>query len=128
MKVSKLKGLGLRQKTLDEMEIPIADVISTDEFNTPRNSKDYRESAIDRLVDLKVGFTSNCNIVYNLMKRFVGVECPYCGGKMKSSTGSGNGMSSSMHYVCEKCESEVNLTTFNDGFHAGPSEKIVGRK
>ena len=54
MKVSKLKGLGLRQKTLDEMEIPIADVISTAEFNTPRNSKDYRESAIDRLVDLNL--------------------------------------------------------------------------
>jgi DNA-directed RNA polymerase subunit RPC12/RpoP len=125
MKVSKLNELGLRAKTLDNIEVSVADVITDDEFNRPGGT-DYRNEAISRLVDLKVSFSSNCNIVWEMMKRFVRVECPYCGGKTKASGGGGNGHASSMEYVCEKCDSKVILSVFNDGVSLIPAK--AGRK
>ena len=126
MKISKLNELGLRAKTLDNLEVRVEDVITDDEFNRPGGT-DYRNEAISRLVDLRVNFSSNCNIVWEMLKRFVKVECPYCGGKTKASGGGGNGSVSSMEYVCEKCDSKVILCVSNDGVSLIP-EKTGGKK
>lgn len=127
MKVSKLDELGLRPKTLADIEVRVEDVITDDEFNRP-GGKDYRGAAIDRLVGLRVPFSSNCNIVWDMMKRFVKVECPYCGGNTKATSGSGNCDTSSTTYVCEKCDSRIVLSTQNDGISLIPSAKAGGKK
>ena len=134
MKVSDVLNLGLRKKTLDNMEVNIGDVITSDEFNKPtpigvrmgtEKSKDYRHSAIERLVDMKVPFHSNQNIVNDLFRVHVSVNCPHCGFKMDIGCCSGSSQGSTINYNCsnEGCRTTVHLSTPHDGFGVTPHEK-----
>jgi len=130
MKVSEVEKLGLMPKTVADLEVSVGDVITDDEFNMPnirgKPLRDYRNAAIDRLVGLKVAFSSNCNIVFDVLKRFVKVTCPYCGAEMKATEGGGNCHTSSITYVCPKevkCGARVYISTLNDGVSFTPPKK-----
>ena len=134
MKVSDVQKLGLRKRTLDDLDVDIGAVITEDEFNKPSPISDrssghsitYRELAIDRLVEMKVPFNSNTNIVAEMFKKYVSVTCPHCGGKMVSSGGGGNGRVMHIDYRCEdkKCNTTVTLSSDHNGFYVNPDEKV----
>ena len=106
------------KKTIDEYYVDFGQAISMDEFNKHIREPEYdhREATIDRLVESKVSFVSNANILYNLMKRYVKVECPICHAPMVGSGGGGSGDSFSTNYRCEKCYITISLSLCHDGF------------
>ena len=132
MRVSDVQKLGLRKRTLDELEVNIGDVITNDEFNKPSSQRfgmgpeptTYDKRAIERLVELKLPFSSNCNIIVEMYKRYVSVVCPHCGGKMVSSGGGGNSEVQHIDYRCEKkeCGTKVAFSMSHDGFSIMPCE------
>lgn len=114
MKLSEIQKLGILPKTLQELEIPIDEVITNDEFNIRYNSKqdeDYRNRAITRLIDMGVDFTSNWNILHDIIKRFVKVICPYCGNdELPVVNGGGGSHVWSACYRCNHCKKEITLS------------------
>lgn len=133
MKVSEVQKLGLRKKTLDDMEVDIGDVITSDEFNRPTpigvrlgtdKPKDYRHAAIEKLIDLKVPFHSNQNIVSGLFRTHVNVNCPHCGFRMDFVCCGGDSHGSTINYNCtnEGCRTTVHLSVPHDGFGVTPHE------
>jgi hypothetical protein len=116
MKLKNLPSLGLGCKTLDDIEIDHVATISTDEFHKPMNTTDslnYRESAINRIIGLKLPLYNNCNLTYNIAKRFVKVVCPYCEVEMNVVNGGGNGSTSNVEYRCG-CGANANITLDNN--------------
>ena len=87
---------------------------------------DYREMAIDRVVQLKLPFEATDNSVINLFKRFVSVTCPYCGKPTECKGGGGvcglGGGSYTSTFSCE-CGASVSITIGTSGFHADPGNK-----
>lgn len=124
MKISALNELGLLKKTMDDIDVDLGTVITNDEFKRPyagdRRTRSYRETAVERLVKTKEPFHSNCNIIHSMMVAFVKVSCPYCKETMGVDNGSGNGSTSSVHYLCPKCGADVHLSLPNDGFSCVP--------
>ena len=133
MKMLEVQKIGLRPKTIAEMEVNIGDIITSDEFNNRLHGaflggekvKDYRQAAIERLVDMKIPFESNQNIVVEMFRKYVSVTCPHCGSKMDVSCCGGNGDCYHVNYHCtnDKCNTVVNLKTDHNGFGVTPYEK-----
>ncbi len=129
MNYKEIQDLGLFPKTLGNIDIDHVAVISNDEFNRPEPSfrphfqLDYRNRAINRLVENKLPFWINCNLTWDIVKRYVNITCPYCGNPMKYSQGSGNSDTSSVEFKCFKCKSTAYLSLSNDkGLSFNPKE------
>jgi ribosomal protein S27E len=122
MKIEELKKLGLLEKTLAELEIDAAYAITRDEFNreAERDAKPYRERAIDRLLEAKVSWHSNANIVYEVAKASLRLECLYCGGLMAYAGGGGNFSVTTVRLRCENCKAEGAVTLLNEGISFTP--------
>ncbi len=85
---------------------------------------DYRERAINLVTKLKWWFSSTCNSHYDLMKRYVRVQCPYCTStETEVYAGSGSGWTHTVTYKCLKCDSRILLTMGYGGFTANPGDK-----
>lgn len=123
MKISDLESLNLNPNTIDEIEVDIGDVITSDEFNrkesSSKSSVSYRERAIEKLVELKKPFRSNCNIIYEMVKKFIRVTCPYCNSEMKLP-GDGSGDVTTMVYTCHKCSCWVDIALGENGISISP--------
>jgi len=126
MKRKDLEKLGIMNKTLHEYdeEVDHVRLIVSDEFNSKTGPGDYRDSAIQRFVENKLPFYNEQNITFNVMHRYIHVECPYCGKMMKNSgCGGGNGHHSSMEYKC-KCGAKASLCLdHGNGVVFTPKEK-----
>jgi phage FluMu protein Com len=114
MNLKDIGSLGLSRQTQEEIYIDPATVVESDEFNR-RMPGDYRERAINRLVKLGVRFHSTCNNVYNMVKRFVTVKCPYCRRNMKMTSGTGCGETYTLHFQCPKCKATADITVPSKG-------------
>lgn len=78
MKLKDIKSLNLSPKTTEDAYFDHVAAIVDDEFRN-RNTKDYRNSAIDRLTKNGLAFWNNINLTHDMVKRFVSIKCPYCG-------------------------------------------------
>ncbi len=112
MKFKDIKTLGLYPKTLENLEFDVTGAVLSDCFNLPRafrkENEDYRDLAIKRFIDQKLPFDSNCNISFEMAKRFVTIICPYCGKNMKYNNGGGNSCVNHISFKCE-CGAESTL-------------------
>lgn len=117
MKVKNLPSLHLRKKTLDDIDFDHVAAISSDEFNSPAipgDKKDYRNRAIDRLIENKLSFWNNNNLTWDIVKRFVQITCPYCEHPMNYCDGGGSANVISSRFKCLECGAEAGLTLVND--------------
>jgi hypothetical protein len=129
MKLTKLKDM-IEQKivskrTLDEMYIDVGELVSLDEFNKRTNpeEKDYRERAVDRLLDMAVSFTSNFNLQATLVKKLIRVSCPNCGAEMKVTGGGGNSQILSDIFTCQSgCGVNISLSMPPNGIYVDREE------
>jgi len=102
--------------TIDEYYVDIGQLITSDEFNFNHGSdEDYRNRAVNLLMNLKADFQSNSNIIYDLMKRFVKIKCPYCDAWMDVRGGGGNSQMHTLNYVCPE-HAQISLSLPSDGF------------
>ena len=117
MQIKDLTNLGVSKKTIDEQYVDFGQLICSDEFGKKQPSnKNYRERAIERLIESKCSFSSNLNILYDLMKKYVKVECPHCQEIMAVKSGSFYIPISTTTYQCNKCNAKISLTLPPDGF------------
>jgi hypothetical protein len=93
----------------DEMEVDQTSLIVY-KFFDKQNDKDYREEAIDFLVENKIDFNSNGNIDYNIAKRYIKIICPACGEEMKITMGGGNCSISNFDFSCHKCKTIAHIS------------------
>ena len=120
LKLTQLEDLGIvAEKTLDDMYVDVGQIVTSDEFDkrTRRgdNEKDYRERAIDRLMRYKLDFQTNANIIYDLVRRTIKMDCPIC---FKGMTMRGGGGSAQMHiidYDCPEHHVRISLSLPSDG-------------
>ena len=99
----------------EEVEVNAINMIEDHFFNNPECS-DYRNSAINFCNNKKIDWSSTENNCYDVLKRYVKIECPKCHREMEVVNGSGNCNSSYVTYKCNSCETQVNLTIPKKGF------------
>jgi transposase-like protein len=102
-------------KTMSEMEVDFTRLVVSDEFNS--RSSNYRETAINRLIESKEPFRNEHNITWEMLKRFIVVKCPYCSRDMKSNGGGASGGRHTMSYSCpsKRCGGQFSLSVDSDG-------------
>lgn len=84
----------------------------------------YRDAAIDDVVSKEMTFYSEGNCDFELMKRYVGVKCPYCNCAAEHEGGSACSGQSTHVYRCKGCGASVSLTIVGQGgFSARPGAK-----
>ena len=73
--------LGIDQKAIDEAEVPIMQLLVSDQFNKPKDGsrEDWRLTAINRAINARVNFTTETNTNYHFFINFVKIDCPACG-------------------------------------------------
>ena len=72
MKQSELKTI-FGSKVFEETCHNPLDIAESVEFARSNKDTDYRERAINKVTDLKLPFSSTCNSVFDIFKRFVTV-------------------------------------------------------
>jgi len=126
MKLSKIDTLGISHATKENLEIDATLAIIDDEFNKrdvpAKDKKNYRERAIDRMIDLRIPFHSEQNIVNDLIKKSIIMVCPYCSAHMEQCNSSGAAIYSTVYFNCPSCRSIGTLTVQNDGITFAPSK------
>jgi len=125
MNLSDIDALGISEGTKQELEIDATRAIVDDEFykkysTTPK--KGYRERAIDRLIDLKIPFHSEANIVNDLIDRSIIMVCPYCQSNMSQFNSSGTANNITVNFQCHSCHSIGSITLQTDGITFEPSK------
>ena len=91
------------------------------EFDKPDNKNmDYRNRAIDKVIDLGLPFSSECNSHHEITKRFVKIVCPYCGKEMELVSGSGDSHGCSEGFRCPGCKASIMLNLPYDFFSVQP--------
>jgi len=121
MNILDLQKLQLNPKVMADLDVPLADVISSEHFHRKQpKGVDYRQEAIQHLVELKEPFSSNCNLGYELVRKFVQVACPYCSAPMSVTGGGGSSSQFTVTYSCAGCSAQVGLAFPRDGFWVGP--------
>lgn len=118
--------LGISPKTVEETDFDVTRLVVHDSFRVTNKLTNYRELAIQRLIDARIRWASECNIVFEMFKRFVSIRCPYCGCKMKVSNGTGSGLLNTTNYRCGRCKSEAYITIGEGclGFSPSREKKI----
>lgn len=96
----------------DSIQLNSLTVAIRQEFNRKNclgTSKDFRNQAIDFVVEKKLPFQSEINCFYDLCKRFVKITCPYCNGETKVTDGGGSATSHSVTYRCNSCNAYATI-------------------
>lgn len=101
--------------TLDELEIDIGQVITSNEFNKGENlsigeMKDFRERAIVKLIEEGYSFESNQNILTKLFKKMFTTYCPVCECSLESSGSTGNSDTLTLSFKCPECGLKLGLS------------------
>lgn len=110
--------LGLSQQTIDEVYVNPLRIIASDEFNKPSVAgKNYRRSAIDRVLSLDVSFSSDCNTFFELAQRFIKIVNPKTGNEMVCSGGSGSANSNTIRFVDPITKDEFSVTCPDEGLN-----------
>lgn len=117
MKLADIHLLGLSAKTRDNLYIDPVRAVLEDEWNrkTPAGTS-YRTEAINRLATDSLPIRSECNIAWDVMKRYVVLICPYCAAntnvrmEMLPKDGSGSGDSVTQNWECPACKGSASLT------------------
>lgn len=117
MKLSELKEkFGLTDKDIDGLEISPEQVVVHREFNRRRGSfgqergPDYRERAVEHLLDQKASFRSEGNIFSEVARKTIALRCPVCSELVDSRFTSGAGKHYSYGGMCIPCKVEVSLS------------------
>jgi hypothetical protein len=133
MNLSEIDTLGISQWTKQNLDIDVTKAIIDDEFykqvdnelafdDDTKLKKSYRERAIDRLINLKLPFHSECNIARDLISRSIIMVCPYCKSHMKQGSDSGTMEQTTACFQCPSCNSTGSLTFPSDGIKFHPSK------
>ena len=122
MELKDIDQLNLSKNTKENGFIDPVALIIYDEFHKAGKILDYKERAIDRLIKLHIPFRSECNIVCNIAKRYLSINCPYCYHKMELEHSSGSEQHSSFDYKCCSCGASVILSLSHDGISVEPQE------
>lgn len=104
MKRQQLLDLGIRPKTIDEMEVDVVQAVLDEEFRERPvglgPGRDYRTRTVDRLVSMGCQWHSDHNTFGTVATRYLQVKCPYCSELMKVSGCSGNSSELTASYMC----------------------------
>lgn len=86
--------------------------------------RSYREDAIDDVVSKEMPLQSEGNCDFDLMRRYVHVQCPYCGTDMGYNNSSASSGQTTTYYLCSECKAEATVTIVScGGFTAQPRRK-----
>ena len=118
MKLSEIKKLGLNE---NDIEVDAFRTIVSAEF-ARGTGKDYRISAIERALRLKIPFTTEQNTIYDMTDFVLDVKCPTCKTKAKKSGGGGSSYSMTIDYRCGKCKTVISLHFPSVGISITPKE------
>lgn len=114
----------LKHSKLDDYEIDVTRVVVHDEFCNHQQG-DFRPRAVKRLLDMRVDFSADSNILLAMVKKMVSVSCPYDETIMDYQRMSGNSAGETMTYVCPFCKSEVSLNFDVNGIYVKPKNKAL---
>lgn len=123
MKVTALIELGYSlEEVSDAVDLNPLQVAEHTLFDD-KECDDYRNEAIDKVLELNVPFTTTQNTIWTFVDRYVIAICPKCGAAMRSTTGSGSGGHYSANFFCpgDHCESVVVLTFESEAIEYRPS-------
>ena len=106
-------------KTLEEAYIDVGQLVTSDEFNKEehRGMPNYRDRAITALLKLETDFQANQNIIYEMAKKFIKIDCPHCGKPMIVHGGGGNMQIAIINYNCPDHYLQVTLSLPTDGIN-----------
>jgi len=121
MKRDELLKRGIRQKTLDAMDIDVTRAVIDEEFGK-RVEGCYRERSVDRLVGMGVPFSADCNLIYEMAERYMRMVCPYCGRSMTARGGGGTTGHYHVEFTCP-CKAKMSISLHDDGISADPSRR-----
>lgn len=119
MKMHEIDDLNLSNLSQENIEIDPTRLVVEDEFNK-KTSGSYRDRAIQKLIDLKIPFASEDNIIFELVDKVLSVDCPYCECSMRRFQGSGNSSSFTLEYLCHECKAKLCLTLPCNGIGISP--------
>ena len=83
-------------------------------FGKTVNSKDYREEALDFLLDKRITFITDSNTSTTLFERIAKISCPKCLSECKMTSASGTSDSMTMNYRCPECDTEIGIPILNN--------------
>lgn len=127
MKLSEAKKLGLTEQLL-ESAIDVNPLVlyerhyfdkKTFSFEKPQC---YREQALDKVCTKQLPFATTANGVYEAIKRFVKISCPYCHNETEPVYGGGSTDSFTATFQCKSCGAKVHLSGNHDMLSATPGE------
>ena len=110
------------KKAIEEMDVNPLRLIGEKYFEQPTGFGNYRDKAINEVIEQELSFSSDCNYICELINKLVTVTCPTCGSRLKSKNGGGNGHVWSATFKCQ-CGTEVSLTLPADGISVRFKEK-----
>jgi hypothetical protein len=113
MKRYEALALGISNNTFDklvEQEIDVTRLVVAEEFDKKyRRGDDYRKRAYRRLIEMRLPFGNEPNILGTMMTNLVTVACPYCGALMDPAGGGGNCETMTYRYTCPACKAKVGI-------------------
>jgi len=122
MQFKDINRLGLSDKTIVEMEVNPLALIASDEFNT-QSQLDYRQTALERVLNLRFRFTSEFNTMSELFKKIISLKCPHCGKEVKVTGRGGNSVMTTFSGTCALCDVTIAITIPYDAINYIPREK-----
>jgi hypothetical protein len=117
MKLSTAQTLGIVPMSTRDVEVNPVTLI-TDRHFSKQGGRNYRKDTVDELVQRRISFSSDFNIVEATIIPIITVNCPVCKKKLKYDGGSGSGDSFGYRFKCNaKCGTAVTLTIPSEGVH-----------
>lgn len=118
MKRERLIELGIKESTIQRLDLDITRAVIDEEF-ARRCDSNYRTRSVSRLVGMGVEFASDPNIIGAMVEKCVRVACPYCAAEMKQYGGGGT------HDYCHEdfrcgCGAKVSLVLHYNGVVFAP--------
>lgn len=146
MRSKQLLDAGIKPSTIANVEHDIGQLVSDEEFDRktpwhaeqPKNpQQDFEQRTYNRLVGMRVSFSTPRSIGYTALKSLVRITCPYASGHMECAEmkrtgidlgdqmvpGSASGTSENMRYEwrCPTCKATVSLSMpTNHGINVTP--------
>jgi hypothetical protein len=109
MTIKELRALDIPERAIEEISVNALDVIRNQEWDK-KHPKCYRERSIDRVLSLKIPFTSEYNTLRELLRRVIHITCPICNKKIEVDSSGGSLGHQTFMFSCDKCNLEINLT------------------
>lgn len=127
MKADELKKvLGVSDATIEEStDFNPLRVVLTEEFNKieKNQTKDYRNRALDRVINAKVDFVSETNSLLDLVQRCVKVINPLNGNEMKLKRAGGNSDEMTITFQDPETKDKIIISFANDAIGFEPNKE-----